>query len=100
MGGSRKVEEQTGRHRDSVGFPALRQRLRWCLWDAGVEPGSCLPDCSALLAVACSWGVLKFLGEEAWQAGASLRPGEHGWYQDQHGLSPLKALGGLSVNVY
>lgn len=28
------------------------------------------------------------------------RAGEHGWYQDQHGLSPLKALGGLSVNVY
>ena len=72
LGGSGKVGEQTGSHRDHVGVPMLRQRMQWGLWDAGVEHGSCLPGCSALLAVACSWGVLKCLGEEAWQAGASL----------------------------
>lgn len=32
--------------------------------------------------------------------GVPGRAGEPGWYQDQHGLSPLEALGGLSVNVY
>lgn len=32
--------------------------------------------------------------------GVPGKAGEHGWYQDQHGLSSLKALGGLSVNVY
>lgn len=93
MGGSGKVEEQTGRHRDSVGFPTLRQRLQWCLWDAGVEPGSCLPDCSALLAVAYSWGVLKFLGEEAWQAGASLgRPVSTAGIRTSMGSAPSKHL--------
>lgn len=31
--------------------------------------------------------------------GVPGRAGKPGWYWDQHGLSPLRALGGLSVNV-
>ena len=83
-----------------VGTPTLRRRLRWGLWDAGVEPGSCLPGCGALLTVACSWVVLKFWGEEAWQAGASLGgPVSQAGIGTSTGSAPSEHLA-VSVKVY